>query len=149
MERAMMIIKRSWWWFGIACLAAIVLSLAPLSRLAIHPITVSVSGEVVTIHRAFPSDTFGLPRPQLSYIETVKGLSVGHNDGHICLDASGPFRYTTKEQVGSWSIPWAADCLDDPRGYVWEACWMWHLGAIRLSPVCAQYTKIRAIEGAE
>jgi hypothetical protein len=140
-----MIISKTWRWLGVACLVAMLLSLPPMSRLAIHPITASVSGDIVTIHRVFPSDTFRLPRPQLSYVETVKGLSAGNNGGHICIDASGPFRYTSKEQVGDWSIPWAADCLDDPRGYVWEACWTWHIGVFRFSAVCIDYSTIRSV----
>ena len=144
LERAVMFVKCGWWWLGVACILAMLLSLAPISRLAINPITATVIGGTVTLQRQFPGDTLGLPRPQLSYVETVKGLSAGHDGGHVCIDAAGPFRYTAKEQVGEWGIDrWASECLDDPVGFVWEACWRWHVGAFVLSPVCISYTSFR------
>lgn len=138
-----MFAERSWWWLGIVCIAALALSLAPVSRLAINPVNVTIEGDLVTMHRLFPGDTFGLQRPLISYVESVKGLSAGWNDGHACNDAAGPFRYSSKETTGDWRIPWAADCLNDPRGFVWEACWRWHVGAFKFGAVCKEHTVLR------
>jgi hypothetical protein len=144
METVKVAAWRSYWWLGMVSALAIILTVAPVSRLAIHPMTVQISGETVFVHRTFPGDTFGLRRPLISYVETVKGFSSDTNKGHTCKDAGGPFRYSQAKTVGQWEIPWAAECLEDPIGYVWEACWRWHLGAIKLGPVCIDHTVMRA-----
>lgn len=138
---------RSYWWISVACAVAIVAATAPISRLAINPISVQISGDVVQVQRDFPGDTFDLRRPLLSYVETVKGFTPETNDGHICKQAAGPFRYSDAKSVGQWSIPWAAECLADPLGYEWEACWRWHVGAVRLGPVCLRHTHIKRANG--
>lgn len=131
------------WTVVIALSLVAVAATAPLSRLAINPISVDVDGDWVAVHRHFPADTFGLPRPRISYIETVKGFSPGTNAGHTCKERAGPFRYSQAKDVGQWAIEWAQPCLDDPVGYVWEACWTWHLGMFRFGAVCANKTQLR------
>jgi hypothetical protein len=126
-------------WAGlIAMLALVVL---PVSRLAIAPHTVEIAEGRVYLHRTFPGDALGLPRPVLTYIETVQPLTERHNGGHSCRDEGGPMRYTRAGPVGSWSIyPWAGNCINDPAGYRWEACWRWHLGAVRFGATCLDAT---------
>ena len=150
MEAVRVAVWRSYWWLCVICAVAVLLAVAPVSRLAINPITVQISGDVVQVQRQFPGDTIGARRPLLSYIETVKGFSPKTNSGHVCKDASGPFRYSDAKQIGQWSIPWAAECIADPVGYVWEACWRWHVGMIRFGAVCLEHTHIRQVmEGSD
>jgi hypothetical protein len=119
---------------------------APLSRIAYNPQAVEIGNSQVTMYRSFPLDTLGLPRPNLSYIETVKPLTQAHNGGQRCADAGGPFRYTRADPVGEWSIAWASDCISDPVGYQWTAQWTWHIGRIRLGPVSFSHTVLRSAE---
>lgn len=110
------------------------LQIVPFSALAIHPKQVTVEGDQVTLVRSFPMDSAGLPRPWLSYVETVRPLTPDHNGGQICEQKRGPFQYTEKNPVGTWSIEWASDCLSDPQGFTWAASWTWWLGNLRLGP---------------
>lgn len=113
-------------WFG--------LQILPISSLAITPIEVTIEGDQVTLARDFPGDDLGLPRPWLSYVETVRPLTPGYNGGQVCEQKRGPFQYTEKAPIGTWSIDWASDCLSDPLGFSWAASWTWHVGNIRLGP---------------
>lgn len=128
-------IAHGYWWFGLACLMAVIVTALPVSRLAFHPISVEITGDQVTLDRAFPGDILGLPRPHLSYVETVKPMTQRHNGGHPCVDHGGPFRYARADSVKRWSIDWAAACLSDPAGFVWSAQWTWHLGMFRFGAV--------------
>lgn len=127
--------NRAYYWFGVLCLLAVVFTALPVSRLAIVPHSVEIVGDQVSLERSFPGDMFGLPRPFLSYVETVTPLTQGHNGGHPCQVKGGPFRYARAENIGTWSIDWAAACLSDPSGFIWSAAWTWHVGALRLGPV--------------
>lgn len=151
----------------------LLLWLLPVSRLAINPEAVRISPYgTVSIHRVFLSDRIllpclrmypdsfrswlscnednepayrPLPRPFISYKEYVKPLSFGTtNEGNWCQATGGPTRYISTESVGVWNISsWAQPCLDDPLGFEWEACWQWHLGALRLGPVCRSLVVLR------
>lgn len=134
---------RLYWWVGVVCLIALIVASAPVSRLAINPVIVEVRDAQVTSKRTFPSDYLGLDRPRLSYTETVKGFSSNTNDGHVCFNSGGPFRYVNADEIGQWSIAWAKPCTSDPLGYTWEACWQWHLGALRFGAVCQQFVRIK------
>ena len=142
MEAVKVAVWRSYWWVGVICAVMLVVTTAPVSRLAINPVSAQITGDVVQVQRHFPGDTFGLRRPLISYVETVKGFSPQTNSGHVCKDMAGPFRYSEAKTIGQWSMPWAAECLADPDGYVWEACWTWHLGMIRFGAVCMSRTHI-------
>lgn len=115
-----------------------VLKVAPVTMLVYWPVETQIEGDTVTHFRVFPMDTFGLPRPRISFVETVKPLTHGHNDGQVCQDAGGPFPYDKRSEYGSWSIPWAAPCLSDSKGYVWRAQWTWHLGSFKVGPTHAE-----------
>ena len=106
----------------------------PLTGLAIQPEQVTIEGDQVTLLRDFPTDRIGLPRPWLSYVETVRPLTPEHNGGQICEQKRGPFKYTEKSPVGTWSISWASDCLSDPQGFTWSASWTWWIGNLKLGP---------------
>lgn len=121
---------------GVICIILFVLSVLPISRLVIAPVDVSITGQDVRMVRSFPTDALGLPRPRISYVETVTPLTHGHNGGHFCEDHGGPTRYSKQTQLGRWSIQWAAPCLDDPIGYRWEACWTWHVGVFKFGATC-------------
>lgn len=137
-------IVRSWNWIGIACIAALVLSVAPVSRLVLNPQAVDVDGQTVSVARSFPGDALGLPRPRISYVETVTPLTKDWNDGHFCQQRGGPTRYTKAGEVGRWRIPWAASCVSDPAGFTWEACWHWHVGVFKMGAVCLSRTFLGA-----
>lgn len=122
--------------FGVLCLIILVVSILPVSRLAIAPKDVSVDGDMVSVVRSFPGDALHLMRPRISYVETVTPLTPSTNDGHFCEDKGGPTRYSRSTKVGRWRIPWAAPCLADPVGYTWEACWSWHIGAFKFGATC-------------
>lgn len=114
------------------------LKVAPVTLIAYWPVDTRIDGFDVTHYRLFPGDTLGLPRPNISYVETVAPMTLGHNGGHVCQDEGGPFPYDKSGSHGSWNIPWAAACLSDPRGYVWQAHWTWHLGGFELGPTSAE-----------
>ena len=107
----------------------------PASRLALVPGAVQIADGVVILERSFPGDRFGLPRPVMTYREVIRPLTPLHNGGHYCTQTGGPIRYVNAAPVGTWSIGWAADCINDPTGYHWEASWRWHIGGIPLGPV--------------
>ena len=138
-------IYRWYFWLGWAALAFVLANTLPVSRLAIHPISATVTtGGAVVVYRDFPGDLLGLPRPRISYIEAVAPLTPGHNGGHWCQMRAGPVQYSSAAPVGVWSIAgWAGRCLDDPAGFVWTACWTWHLGAWRAGATCLPLTVLR------
>ena len=143
-ETAMATVDRSLSLSGWAILALLLLTWAlPVSRLAYEPIQVDIIGDEVILQRNFPGDRLGLPRPILSFTETVTPLTQTHNGGHVCEMAGGPFRYSRADEVGQWAISWAADCLNDPQGFRWSAQWRWHLGAIQFGPVSKSKTVLR------
>ena len=133
-------IDRSLFLFGWLFIVWLALQAAPVTRLVYHPQSVAIEGAQVVLHRSFPGDAIGLPRPVMSYVETIRPLTPGHNGGHPCTRPGGPFRYSSEAPVGRWSIAWAAPCLDDPLGYEWSARWTWHLGILRLGPVSLTHT---------
>ena len=135
-DRSMLLIG----WLFVAWGAAQVL---PITRLAFHPEAVEINGDQVTLYRTFPGDAWGLPRPRMAYVETVRPLTQAHNGGQICSDESDPFRYTRAEEIGRWSIDWAADCLSDPMGYVWSAEWSWYIGRFGVGPASLSTTVLR------
>jgi len=114
------------------------LKVAPVTMLVYWPVETQIDGDTVTHFRSFPGDVLGLPRPRISYIETVKPLTQGYNGGQVCQDTGGPFPYDKQSGYGTWSIPWAAPCLPDPKGYIWRAQWKWHLGAFEFGPAHAE-----------
>lgn len=119
-------------WFFVSWLA---IQTLPITRIVYHPSAAEISGSQVIVSRDFPMDEYTNWRPRLSYVETVRPLTPGHNGGQSCEIAGGPFRYSSAEAVGQWSIDWAAKCLDDPSGFTWSAYWHWHIGALRVGPV--------------
>lgn len=113
----------------------------PTTRLVFAPGQPAIVGGEVFLPRTFPGDRFGLPRPRMGYVETVSGLTPGWNGGHKCQDSSRrPFRYTSPNPVGQWSIDWAAACMSDPTAFVWQATWTAYLGVIPLGPVSREIT---------
>lgn len=107
----------------------------PVTRAVYWPSEVWIDGAEVTVDRAFPGDFLGLPRPRISFTETVDPLSQEHNSGQVCEVEGGPFRYSSDEPLGRWQIgEWAAPCLDDPAGYRWSSQWTWHLGGFTFGP---------------
>ena len=137
-------LDRALLFIGWGIVVAVVLTmLLPVTRLVYHPIEVQIIGDEVTLRREFPGDKFGFPRPVLSYVETVKPLTQAHNGGHPCEASGGPFRYTRADDVGRWSIDWAADCLSDPQGFVWSAYWRWHLGSVQFGAASKSRTVLR------
>lgn len=136
-------IARSYWWFGMACMLAVLATALPVSRLAYSPGAVEIVEQQLILERNFPGDSLGLPRPSLSYVETVKPISQDHNGGHACTMRGGPMQYTRSEPVGRWSLEWASDCLSDPLGFIWSSRWTWHLGMIQFGPVSASHRVLR------
>lgn len=136
-------IARSYWWFGVACVVAMAITALPVSRLAYAPGAVEITGGQVILERRFPGDAIGLPRPTLSYLETVKPLTQSHNGGHPCTMTGGPMQYNRAEAVGRWSLEWAEPCLSDPYGFVWSARWTWHVGVLKFGPVVASHRVLR------
>lgn len=124
-------------------LTILALWVVPVTRLVYAPHAVEVVGDQVTMYRTFPLDALGLPRPRLSYVETVRPLTPSHHDGQSCTDAGGPFQYTRDDEVGRWQIPWAVGCLSDPRGFIWSASWTWHIGGLTVGPVSLSDTFLR------
>lgn len=122
----------------------------PITRIVYNPTDVLIdhdSGEVV-LKRTFPMDVLkriGIHwRPEMTYIETVRPLTVMHNLGHPCQISSKPFRYSLATVTGTWNItPWAAECLNDPQGFEWEARWFWQVGTFRMGPTRLQATVLR------
>jgi len=108
----------------------------PVTKMAYWPSDVWINGTEVTVDRIFPGDKLGLPRPRISYVETVTPLSgIAHNKGQSCQDKREPKVYD-KPEIVSWNIGgWAGPCLGDPKGYRWQAVWTWHLGGFSLGPV--------------
>jgi hypothetical protein len=138
------VMLRSYWWISILCLLTLAVTILPITWLAIHPIRVEIEQDRVALYRVFPGDTLGLPRPRLSYVETVRPLSPEHNGGHWCEKTGGPARYTNAEPVGRWSISWADTCLSDPVGYTWSAYWTLHMGVLRLGATGISTSVLRA-----
>lgn len=85
---------RSAFWIGWVAVAVVVFQTAPLSRIAYNPQAVEFRGNDVVMYRSFPMDRLGLPRPWLSYVETIRPLTPAHNGGQSCTDRGGPFEYT-------------------------------------------------------
>ena len=134
------------WRLGALGLLLIVLS-PHFARIAYWPSYVEIKNGEVRLERTFPMDALGLPRPRISYVETVKPITQSHNGGHVCEDKGGPFRYTQAKPIGRWNISlWAMDCLDDPMGYRWEADWWWHLGALKIGPIHKELLVLKDIE---
>lgn len=131
---ARQVIIRGWWWLGVFAVAWSALLILPVTRLVYAPVDVQIDGDTVRVFRTFPGDRIGLPRPRISYVETVQPLTADHNGGRVCRDTGGPFVYSQTAPVGSWTIPWAETCLDDPSGFVWTAEWTWHIGELRVGP---------------
>ena len=137
-----MIRKHSLWfgWLVVAWGAATVL---PVTRLVYSPTAATFRDGDIVVQRTFPLDVLGLPRPRISYEETVRPLTQEHNAGHVCTDAAGPFRYARADPVGVWGLTWADGCLDDPVGFVWSAHWYWHIGIFQVGGVSLQHTELR------
>lgn len=121
-------------WTFVFSILVLLLFVAPFSRLAYSPQAIEINGYQVSMYRSFPGDTLGLPRPWLSYTETIRPLTPEHNGGQSCTDRGGPFKYDRAGPVGDWSIEWAAKCVSDPKGFTWAARWYWHVGAIKFAP---------------
>ena len=138
-------IDKSMMWIGWAAVAVVAFQATPISRLAYNPHSVEVVGSQMTMYRSFPLDWLGLPRPWLSYVETVRPMTEAHNGGQSCTARGGPFQYNREGEVGRWSIEWAADCISDPVGFHWQAKWTWHVGALRLAPVKFSQVVLTAI----
>lgn len=126
--------SRPWRILAIVSVLGVASQVLPVTRLVIAPEDVEIRGYHVTAYRSFPMDAFGLPRPRLSYIETVTPLSPDHNGGARCERTGGPFQYTKVDPVGRWQIPWAVPCLSDPQGFTWCAVWTWHVGNLTFGP---------------
>lgn len=136
-------------WFALSIVLVTLIGwVFPASLIAFRPGAVTVADGAVMLERSFPGDAFDLPRPVMTYRETVRPLTPGHNGGHPCVQTGGPIRYTSPQPVGTWSLDWAAACLDDPAGFHWEAAWRWHVGAIQLGPVRAAVTVLQPQNGA-
>ena len=136
--------KRVWYWAGIVSILLVIVSVTPVSRLAVSPQSVRIFDNTVFIERTFPGDRFNLPRPIMSYVEYVRGFSPSTNGGRTCQDSGGPFRYTAAKDIGVWDITWAEECMSDPIGFEWEACWKWHIGALKLGPTCKRHVVFTA-----
>lgn len=122
--------------FGWSVVVILAVQTLPVSKLAMNPHSVVIEGEQVVVIRSYPLDAISVPRPIMSYVETVKPLTQSHNGGHPCIDAAGPFPYSRDEAGGGkWNIAWAADCLSDPIGFTWSARWTWHIGVLQMGPV--------------
>jgi len=130
------------WTFAVGLLL-LLMFIAPFSRLVYNPEAVEIAGDKVTMYRSFPGDTLGLPRPWLSYVETVRPLTPEHNGGQSCTDKGGPFKYDRAGPVGDWSIEWAADCTSDIKGFAWSARWYWHVGAIKFAPATFEHVVLK------
>lgn len=128
---------------GWATAVLLVFQTAPLTRIAYNPQAVEIRDSQVTMYRSFPMDAIGLPRPWLSYVETVRPITESHNGGQSCTDRGGPFEYMRAGDVGRWSIEWASACTSDPAGFQWSAKWTWHVGRITLGPVKYSQTVLR------
>lgn len=117
----------------------------PITRMVYWPSKVGIEKGQVTLVRYFPGDTLNLPRPRISYVETVTPLSgVEHNGGQFCQDTAAAKKYTSKREVGQWDItPWAKDCLSDPLGYKWSASWTWHLGVFTFGSTSLNHTVLK------
>jgi hypothetical protein len=144
-NRATALMYRTLTWIGWGLIFAAMLTWAmPVTWLLFRPQHVEIIGDQVILHRHFPGDAIGLPRPIMLYVETVKPLTVSHNNGHRCQHSpQSPFRYSSAELVGRWSIDWAEPCLSDAVGFVWEARWTAYVGAIPLGPVSLSATILR------
>jgi hypothetical protein len=133
-----------------AVLMVVLLSVfvAPTTRLFFNPTSVAVVGDRVILHRTFPGDAVGLPRPFVRYVETVQPLTPDHNNSRFCQDAlSEPAQYNSPADVGRWRIgDWAAPCLSDPLGYVWTARWYAYLGRVPLGPATMRFIKLREVK---
>ncbi|WP_296763699.1 hypothetical protein [Sediminimonas sp.] len=146
MKRAMD--SKTYRWIGIVALVWMLLQILPVTRIAFNPVAVQVRGDEVVMQRTFPGDVFGLPRPRLSYVETVRPITQTHNNGHPCADRGGPFRYSRAQKVGRWRITdWAGDCLSDPTGYVWSSVWTWHIGNFEVGPARLSHRVIKSYGG--
>jgi hypothetical protein len=132
-------------WIGWGAVLAVLLTwMLPVTGLLFRPQHVEITGDRVVLQRDFPGDRIGLPRPVMTYIETVKPLTPGHNGGHRCQHSpQAPFRYLSDEVVGQWSIAWAEPCLNDPLGFIWDARWTAYVGVIPLGPVNFSATVLR------
>lgn len=135
--------------FGVA--AVYIASQAlPVTKLVYWPSEVWIDGSEVTVDRSFPGDMLGLPRPRISFVETVHPLTDGHNDGQVCQVSGGPFVYDSDEPLGRWKMgDWADECLNDPKGYRWAAEWTWHIGGFTLGNVRLEKTVINQEAGNE
>ena len=141
--RAKAVIDKTLLVAGWVVMVAVGTQVLPVSRLAIHPEAVTIRGNEVSLLRTFPLDALGLPRPHISYTETVKPLTQTHNGGHRCTQSGGPFQYTYGEQTGRWKIDWASDCTSDPAGFTWSAEWRWHIGGLQMGPTRLSETIIK------
>jgi len=128
---------------GWLCVMAVVFQTAPLTRIVYNPQSVQIHDSTAVVYRSFPMDHIGLPRPWLSYVETIRPLTEAHNGGQACTQRGGPFEYAHEGEVGTWSIAWADACLSDPLGYRWASEWTWHVGRMELGPVKLSQTFLR------
>jgi hypothetical protein len=85
----------------------------------------------MVIHRSYPlSDWFGIQRPWIRYTQTVHPLTKTTNGGYSCIETNNHgMRYTHDDPAGfgSWSMSWAAACMNDPVGWKYEATWRGYL----------------------
>lgn len=137
-------IDRSLLYIGWTIIAVAMIQFAPLTSLVYNPKDVRIVGDEVVLFRSFPMDALGLPRPRISYVETITPLTQSHNGGHSCVDRGGPFPYVRAEAVGAWGISWAKACLSDPLGFHWSAQWTWHVGRVLVGPVQLATTVLAA-----
>ena len=116
----------------------------PTTRLLFNPQAVQIVGDEVQLHRTFPGDAIGLPRPVMRYVETVQPVTPGWNGGRFCTDhLSAAVQYNSPAPIGVWQIAWALPCLSDPLGYVWTARWYGYLGRVPLGPVSLSHLQMK------
>jgi hypothetical protein len=128
--------------FGLPVLVILIVLTVGGSRLLIDPTaaTVTPCGDVV-IRRHYPvAEFFNSRRPWVRYVQTVSPMTPNYADGYLCREDNGHGqRYTQDGNLGfgAWDVRhFAAECLSDPIGFVYEAQWTAYLfDAIPLRPV--------------
>jgi len=130
------------WFLGLPVVVALAALTIGGSRLLIDPTaaTVTPCGDVV-VRRHYPmSELFNSRRPWVRYVQTVTPMTPGHADGYLCREDNGMgqrYNHDGRLGFGKWDVRhFAAECLSDPVGFIYEAKWTAYLfDVIPLRPV--------------
>lgn len=137
-------LRNTWFFWFVGLPATLVLTWLTVfgSRMLIDvtAMTVTPCGDVV-VKRHYPwAEFFNSDRPWVRYVHHVTPLTKGHNRGYLCREDNGAgqrYNHDIGDDFNAYNVShFAARCLSDPIGFVYEAKWTAYLfDAIPLRPI--------------